>query len=63
VETYLSPGLGNTEEGKCQRKKTEGSEEDVSAPGNGLEHVGGDKADDATAQAVLDVDNMLKARS
>ena len=47
--TYFSTGLGDTEEGECKRK--EGGKEDVSAPGDGLEHIRRDKANDAARQS------------
>lgn len=49
--TYLSTGLGDAEEGECKRKKTEGSKEDVCAPGDRLEHIRRDKANDAARQS------------
>ena len=49
--TYLSTGLGDAEEGEGKGKKTEGSKEDVCAPGDGLEHIRRDKANYAARQS------------
>ena len=57
---YLSAGFGDAEEGKRKGKKTEGSKEDVCAPCDGLEHIRGDKANDAARCSLLDSNQIVR---